>query len=250
MQIVPIPALSDNYIWLIRSGNEAVCVDPGEAAPVAAYLAQHGLVLRQIWITHHHHDHIDGIADLRRLFPECKVYGNDDIAAATDYVAEGSEVGFCGETARVWYVPGHTGRHLAYLLLLSGRYHVFCGDTLFSAGCGRVFTGTVAQLYGSMQRFNSLPADTLFYPAHEYTASNLCFAIHIEPDNQPAIEALALAEKSKPTLPVTLAHERRVNPFLRTGNAALAKRVEALSETVLNDEAEIFAALRALKNSF
>lgn len=250
MQIVPIPALSDNYIWLIRSGNEAVCIDPGEAAPVAAYLTQHGLTLRQIWITHHHHDHTGGIADLLRLFPECKVYGNNDIALITDRVGEGSEVNFCGATARVWYVPGHTGQHLAYLLLLSSRYHVFCGDTLFSAGCGRVFDGTVAQLFDSMRRFNTLPPDTLFYPAHEYTEANLRFATFIEPDNRYAADALASAVKSGLTLPVTLAHERQINPFLRTANAALAKRVADLLQADLNSEAEIFIALRGLKNSF
>ncbi|MBS5743569.1 MAG: hydroxyacylglutathione hydrolase, partial [Neisseria sp.] len=149
----------------------------------------------------------------------------------------------------VWATPGHTDRHISYLLENSDGLHVFCGDTLFSAGCGRVFTGTIEQLYDSFHRFNQLPEETLFYPAHEYTASNLRFAQHIEPDNADIQTALAAAEHT-PTLPVSLAHERKVNPFFRIYLPQVRARAEELSGRKLNSELEVFAALRELKNQF
>ncbi|KPN71021.1 hydroxyacylglutathione hydrolase [Neisseria sp. 83E34] len=249
MQIIPIPAFNDNYIWLLQCGSDAACVDPGDAAPVLDYLKQHNLTLRQIWITHHHNDHTGGIEGLLKAFPDCEVYGNADIQGVTHKIEEGGKVVFCGTEAQVWHVPGHTATHFAYLLLLSDRLHVFCGDTLFSAGCGRVFTGTIGQLFNSIQRFNSLPPDTLFYPAHEYTASDLCFAEYVEPGNTAVKEALRVSDKL-PTLPVTLAHERAVNPFLRTDQTILIRQVEKLSGQTLNDDAAVFAALRELKNTF
>ena len=174
---IPIPAFNDNYIWLAATDNGAMCVDPGDAAPVLAWLAEHNLPLQQIWLTHHHHDHIGGVAALKAAYPEVQVYGAaDEITEVTDPVGEGSQVAFGGYTADVWAVPGHTSGHLAYLWQLPQGLQVFCGDTLFSAGCGRVFTGTAAQLFASLSRLASLPSDTLFYPAHEYTASNLRFA--------------------------------------------------------------------------
>ena len=193
LSITAIPALGDNYIWLLSDGLQAVCIDPGDAEPVLDYLGQTKTELTQIWITHHHHDHTGGIAGLKSRFPDCEIYGNRDIAAATHPISEGAHLNFGGCRAEVWQVPGHTDTHLAYLFEYGGRLHVFCGDTLFSAGCGRVFTGTAADLAASFDRFKALPDDTLFYPAHEYTAANLAFAAHIEPDN-PAIRAAAEAE--------------------------------------------------------
>ncbi|MDO4879203.1 MAG: hydroxyacylglutathione hydrolase [Neisseria sp.] len=244
--IIPVPALNDNYIWLISDGARTACIDPGEAGPVLACLHRQGLRLEQIWITHHHHDHTGGIAGLKRAFPRCTVYGNDDIAAADVLVGEGSLLHFGAHTVRVWAVPGHTGKHLAYLADLGGRTHVFCGDTLFSAGCGRIFTGTAAQLAHSFRRFDTLPPDTLFYPAHEYTAANLKFAAHIEPDNPYIIQAGQAA--SLPSLPVSLAHERRINPFLRV--KLLRERAESLCGLSLPDDTAVFAALRELKDGF
>jgi len=145
--------------------------------------------------------------------------------------------------------PAHPDRHISYLLENSDGLHVFCGDTLFSAGCGRVFTGTIEQLYDSFHRFNQLPEETLFYPAHEYTASNLRFAQHIEPDNADIQTALSAAEHT-PTLPVSLAHERKVNPFFRVHLPQVQARAEELSGRKLNSELEVFAALRELKNQF
>ncbi|KPN74502.1 hydroxyacylglutathione hydrolase [Neisseria sp. 74A18] len=249
MNIHPIPAFSDNYIWLVKHQNEAVCIDPGAADGVLAYLKQHRLTLSQMWITHHHNDHTGGIAALKQAFPECTVYGNRDITDADIHVNEGSQLSFGGNTVDVWATPGHTDTHLSYVLHISDGLHVFCGDTLFSAGCGRVFTGTAAQLFASLQRYNSLPEHTLFYPAHEYTASNLRFAAHIEPDNADIQTALDEA-RHIPTLPVSLARERNINPFLRTGRTETAGRARALSGINSQDEVAIFAAMRELKNRF
>lgn len=248
-KITPIAAFNDNYIWLLEAHGQAVCIDPGDAAPVLAYLHAHNLALSQIWITHHHADHTGGVAALKAAYPDCTVYGNRDIAEADAAAAEGTRIRFGDLQAEVWATPGHTDSHLSYLLTLSDGLHVFCGDTLFSAGCGRVFTGTIAQLFASFQRYNRLPADTLFYPAHEYTAANLRFAAHIEPDNADIQTALQQAART-PTLPVSLAHERKVSPFLRSAEPDVAARAAALSDDVLPDEAAVFAALRELKNRF
>ncbi len=247
--ITPIPAFNDNYIWLLEADGQAVCVDPGDAAPVAGYLREHGLQLAQIWITHHHHDHTGGIEALQAAYPDCTVYGNRDIRAATAAAAEGTRIAFGSGEAEVWFTPGHTDQHLSYLWRTSDGLHVFCGDTLFSAGCGRVFTGTAEQLFNSLQRYDSLSEATQFYPAHEYTAANLRFAAHIEPHN-PDIQTASQQAGQIPTLPVTLAHERKINPFLRTDRADVAVRVAELGGGKLEDEAAVFAAMRELKNRF
>ncbi len=251
LQIQPIPAFSDNYIWLLQQGGAAVCIDPGDAAPVLACLRQHGLQLTAIWITHHHHDHIGGVAALQAAFPDCTVFGPAGVAGVTQTVAEGDEWLLWGHAVHVWAVPGHTHNHVAYLLAdETGCLNVFCGDTLFSAGCGRVFCGTMADLYASLTRLNQLPPTTRFYPAHEYTAANLRFAAHVELDN-PAVQAALAAAEHVPTLPVSLAHERAINPFLRTDQPEVAQRAQLLSGSLnpLNG-AEVFAALRTLKNGF
>ena len=172
----------------------------------------------------------------------------DEIAEVTDPVGEGSQVSFGGYTANVWAVPGHNGGHLAYLWPLPQGLQVFCGDTLFSAGCGRVFTGTAAQLFASLSRLATLPSDTLFYPAHEYTASNLRFASHIEPDN--ADVARAQADTRLPTLPVKLKNEQAVNTFLRTALLSVQARVAELAGGELADETAVFTAMLEFINHF
>lgn len=248
MNITALPALNDNYIWLIEHEGQALCIDPGDAAPVLQYLQTHKLTLTQIWITHHHHDYTGGVADLRR-HTRAEVYGGSDIARTQHTVADGSRLTFGSMTAEVHATPGHTDGHLSYFLHHDNRLHVFCGDTLFSGGCGRVFTGTVQQLAASLRLFNRLPEDTLFYPAHEYTASNLKFAAHIEPDNADIQTALQQSAHT-PTLPVSLARERRINPFLRTALPHVAARTETLCGHKLADADAVFAALRELKNGF
>lgn len=251
MKITPVKAFQDNYIWMIQEGNHAVCVDPGDATPVLKFLVQQRLMLAQTWITHHHDDHRGGAAALWRTFMESPIYGNHDIPEATHHAQAGMQFQFVEGLVTVWATGGHTDQHLSYLLEHSDGLHVFCGDTLFSAGCGRVFTGTIEALFDSFSRFNQLPEHTLFYPAHEYTASNLRFAAHIEPDNPDIQTALAAATNATaPTLPVTLLHERKVNPFLRVGLPQVWERVEALSGRPCHTELEVFAALRELKNTF
>ena len=246
---IPIPAFADNYIWLAANEHGAMCVDPGDAVPVMAWLDEHRLPLQQIWLTHHHNDHIGGVADLKAAYPEVRVYGaTNEIAEVTDPVAEGSRLAFGGHTAEVWAVPGHTAGHLAYLWHLPQGLQVFCGDTLFSAGCGRVFTGTPQQLFASLGRLSALPDDSLFYPAHEYTAANLRFAAYIEPDNADVIRAQA--DTRIPTLPVSLRHEKAVNPFLRTALPQVQARVAELAGGGLAGEVEVFRAMRELKNHF
>ena len=253
MNIIAIPAFHDNYIWLLQHGSEVVCVDPGDATPVRQYLEAQRLQLAAIWLTHHHNDHIGGVAELKRLWPQATVYGHQTLGLADVAVAEGSRVPAFAAEAEVWAVPGHTDTHLAYVLhgQESQPTRVFCGDTLFSAGCGRVFTGTAAQLHHSLQRLNTLPENTLFYPAHEYTAANLRFAAAVEPANADVQAALAAAANT-PTLPVTLAHERRVNPFLRTDKASVQAAAVAagLPADQSTDGAAVFAALREWKNRF
>ena len=249
LKITPIQALADNYIWLLQQGNEAVCIDPGDAAPVAGYLKAHGLVLCQIWITHHHADHTAGLPELIRQFPDCRVYANHDIPQATHTVGEGSRWPLWQSQVEVWHTPGHTQTHLSYLLQADEPARLFCGDTLFSAGCGRVFDGTPAQLFASLQRINRLPENTLLYPAHEYTAANLRFAAHIEPDN-PHIIAAQQRAQTIPTLPVTLAREKQTNPFLRVHLPAVQQRIRQLTQQTYDSDEDYFVALRELKNRF
>lgn len=249
MNITPVKALNDNYIWMIQDGNHAACVDPSDATPVLVFLVRNRLMLAQTWITHLHHDHIGGVQSLKNGFMESPVYGEADIDLATHTVTAGTQFPFGDGLVTVWATPGHTDRHVSYLLENAEGLHVFCGDTLFSAGCGRVFTGTIEELYDSFQRFNQLPEDTLFYPAHEYTASNLRFAEFIEPEN-PDIQAALRAAEDTPTLPVTLAHERKINPFLRVDLLHVRERVGELVGKQLDSGLEVFAALRELKNRF
>ena len=245
--ITPLPALSDNYIWLIAGRGRAVCIDPGTAEPVLEYLAARRLTLDHIWITHAHGDHTAGIAELLAAFPQCRVSGGSDIAAATATVGEGSLITWQGLDAEVWHTPGHTAGHLCYLF--DKRRHVFTGDTLFSAGCGRVFPDSRPEwLYTSLQRLAALPDSALLYPAHEYTAANLRFAEHIEPQN-PDIRRAA-AELTVPSLPVSLAHEKRVNPFLRSHLPAVQTRAAELSGCPAGNAEAAFILLRELKNHF
>lgn len=255
--ITPIPAFTDNYIWaLVNDTNkQAIVIDPGQAQPVADYLEQYGLELTAIWITHHHHDHVGGVAELRELYPMTHVVASAEHGVKPDQVVkEGSSVSAWGYTAQVWAVPGHTQSHLAYVLDKEGHKQVFCGDTLFSAGCGRVFTGTIEQLHDSFKRFNKLPDNTLFYPAHEYTAANLKFGLSIEPDNvamqQCLTEVESMTALGQSSLPVTLAHEKQVNVFLRTQELSVIDGVQNQVTLADTKPLTVFAALRALKDEF
>ncbi len=243
--IVPIPAFNDNYIWTLSQQNQAVVVDPGEAAPVLAYLRNQGLTLNALLITHHHADHIGGVAELLSHYPNCPVYGPASITLVTHPISEPNQVATIVGSFDVLDIPGHTADHLGFIWADStDRRHVFCGDTLFSAGCGRVFTGTYAQMYASLNKLKALPDDTLFYPAHEYTRSNLHFAQRVDPDNPDVAAALAYCDQHPVSLPTTLAKERLINPFLRTHSAHIATTIGQAGAT----EFAIFQSLRELKN--
>lgn len=248
-QITPIPAFQDNYIWLINDGQSAICIDPGEADPILATLQQQNLFLEQIWITHHHNDHTGGIQTLKQHYPNCIVYGASDIENANIIVQDGSQIQWRDIKATVWQTAGHTEQHVCYLAKIKHTLRVFCGDTLFSAGCGRAFTGKPEWLYQSFQKLNTLPENTLFYPAHEYTKSNLHFAQSIEPNNPNIQVALANIKQQQPSLPTTLANERLINPFLRIHQADVIQAATQKTACPNNPEA-IFIALRQLKDQF
>lgn len=265
LKIHPIPAFSDNYIWAMINdeAKEAIIIDPGQAQPVLDFIKTQNLTIIQIWLTHHHDDHVGGVAELANHFPNVQVFAHADIhplinANNLTAVGEGSASTAWGNAVQVWQVAGHTENHLAYLLTFEDKLHIFCGDTLFRAGCGRVFTGTIEQLFDSFMRFGELHDDNaLFYPAHEYTLSNLKFAQFIEPTN-PAIEQAIeqdtqLRAQNKPTLPTSLADEKAINPFLRAVISPpdeMVKTVQSQTSITGASEFDIFSALRQMKNNF
>lgn len=257
-QLIPLPALSDNYIWLVRKGSDAVVVDPGEAAGVAQYLEQYKLHLQAILLTHHHGDHVGGAQALHDL-TGAPVYGpaTERLPVCHHRLAEGDTVQLrdFGLTLTVLDVPGHTAGHIAYHgRAEDGTALLFCGDTLFAAGCGRLFEGTAQQMLASLSKFAVLPEDTLVCCAHEYTLSNLRWAMEVEPDNAILQErwntATRLRERGKPTLPSNMALELASNPFLRTGVAQVARSAAEYAGRPLSSEVEVFASLREWKNTF
>lgn len=251
--IIPLPAFRDNYIWLLRRGDRAVVVDPGAAAVVEAYLAQQRLVLDAILLTHHHADHIGGVAELVAA-RDIPVYGPRPagIPEVNRPVAEGSIVTLeaLGVRFDVLEVPGHTATHIAYYT--PGA--LFPGDTLFSVGCGRLLGGTAEQLFRSLARLAALPPETALYCTHEYTLANLAFSHAAEPENAERdaweAECRALRAEGRPTLPSTIARERRVNPFLRVSEPAVFDAVAAHAGERPADALECFTALRAWKDVF
>lgn len=258
LHLRPLPAFSDNYIWLLTedAGSAATAVDPGAAAPVLDALQAAHLSLTAILITHHHQDHIGGLDALLEAFPGVRIYGPDDrrIPALTDRLDADDTFRPAGlrTSFRVLDVPGHTATHIAYLTDNAGTGCLFCGDTLFAAGCGRVFDGTCEQLAGSLERIAALPGETLCYCAHEYTLANLGFAHWVEPDNL-ALAARLHAEQARraagqPTVPFRLDQELATNPFLRTDNPGVIAAAENFAGQRLATRAAVFAALRRWKD--
>lgn len=264
--VLPLPALNDNYIWLLqRPGcTVAAVVDPGVAAPVIDYLDQHGLELGSILITHHHHDHTAGIPELRQRYPQVRIHGphNEHIQGTDNNCYQGHReadrlrLDQLGVNFEVLEVPGHTRGHLAYYEpKLSDCGALFCGDTLFSAGCGRLFEGSAAQMQQALALIRALPAATLLYPAHEYTEANLRFARTVDPENpQLAAYAAEVAEQRsqhRPSLPVRLDQECRINPFLRWDAPAIQTAIAAHCQASPDSQpVAIFAALRRWKDDF
>ena len=255
LQISPVRAFTDNYIWLIHAPadpRQVVAVDPGDAIPVRQFLAGNGLSLAGILMTHHHPDHVGGVAELLRDGP-VPAFGpaSERIPGEPARVREGDHASFPGLGLEfgVLDIPGHTAGHIAYV----GHGAVFCGDTLFSAGCGRLFEGTAEQMTASLGKLAALPDATLVYCGHEYTLSNLSFALAVEPDNADAAAYLetcrAKRARNEATVPSSLRQERNVNPFLRCHRHNVKQAAEARAGHGLNP-VEVFAVIRKWKDGF
>ena len=258
--IITVPAFSDNYIWLICDENKqfAAIVDPGDAAPVLAALEKKAIQPIAILITHFHHDHVGGINGILQKYPDLPVYGpaTESIPQLTNPLIgnESLELPEINTEFQVMNVHGHTAGHIAYYAKENnGNDKLFCGDTLFAAGCGRVFNGTMKDLHDSLQRIAQLPEDTLIYCAHEYTLDNLGFAKWVEPDSGAVLareEAdRALIDSNQATVPSLLSLELETNPFLRTDKPHVVKQVEKASGKTLSSSGKVFAAMRTWKDT-
>ena len=253
-----VPAFQDNYLWLFHQSGQrdAFAVDPGDAQPILQCLKKHDLTLAGILITHHHPDHTGGI---KALLAHCDVpvYGPDsaNIPQVTQPLYEGDHITLADTQFTVLEIPGHTLDHIAYSASPEDQNPVvFCGDTLFTAGCGRIFEGTAAQMYRSLQKLAALPANTAIYCAHEYTLSNLAFAAAVEPDNsalqKKIVDATKKREQGLPTVPSTLSIELETNPFLRCHLPSLALAASQHEASALSEPAEVMAAIRRWKDNF
>ncbi|MDP3088916.1 MAG: hydroxyacylglutathione hydrolase [Methylotenera sp.] len=259
IQIIPIPAFEDNYIWLIHNDQQAIIVDPGDAIPVLEKLQRLNLTLHAVLITHHHQDHIGGVATLQNAYPNAKVYAPklEQFAFKHLAVSELDEIHlkeFC-LTFSVIDLPGHTLGHIAYYCQnVEGNSHLgnilFCGDTLFGAGCGRIFEGTASQMQHSLEKLASLPPATKVYCTHEYTMKNINFALTLEPSNKALIERFIETHKIRdlnlPSLPSTIALELATNPFLRCYSDEIQSAIHLKNASNI----EIFSAIRAIRNNY
>ena len=259
MDVVPIPQLQDNYAYLVvdPASGEAAVVDCAQAAPVLDEAKRRQVRLTTVLATHHHYDHVGGNDDLRRALPGVQIYGSAEdaprIPGITHPVHDGDTVRIGTSRGRVILIPAHTSGHVAYHF--PDAKMVFTGDTLFAAGCGRLFEGDAAQMMGSLARLSTLPEDTKVYCGHEYTKKNLEFALTLEPGNRAVTDKLdrvrALRRAGKPTIPSTIAEELATNPFLRTGSSELAASVRAkVRGLAAGDPVALVAAVRALKDRF
>ena len=254
ISITPLPAFSDNYLWLLSRDGHAAVVDPGDPAPVQRALDERGLTLDAILVTHHHADHVGGVTALRAT--RARVYGprGEDIDGVDVHVGGGDRVEVLGTPFTVLDVPGHTAGHIAYFTEVLDPPVVFCGDTLFACGCGRLFEGTPAQMLDSLERLAALPATTRVYCAHEYTLANLRFALAVEPGNTDlqvrAAAAAATRSRGEPTLPSTIGLELATNPFMRCDVPAIRYAAARREKGAESDGVTTFAALRRWKNVF
>lgn len=255
LSVVPVPAFNDNYLWLIHNGKHAAVVDPGDARPILDALHEKQLILSAILLTHHHNDHVGGVSRLAQEF-DVPVFGpnKDRIASVTVPLSEGDSVAIdeLGLKFSVLDVPGHTLGHIAYFS--SQQNWLFCGDTLFAGGCGRLFEGTPAQMVSSLNKLVALPDETKVFCAHEYTLSNLRFAKEVEPDNDlltmRILDEQAKLERGLPTLPSTIGLEKQTNPFLRCNSSSIVGRLISSQKVSTKEPIIIFAALREWKNSY
>ena len=255
LTVTPVPAFNDNYLWLLARGHDAAVVDPGDAVPVLQALERHGLRLSAILVTHHHGDHVGGVDELKAR-TGAVVHGPaaESIDGIDNRLAGGDMVDVLGTRLRVIDVPGHTAGHIAYFAPDETPPLLFCGDTLFACGCGRLFEGTPSQMLASLDALAALPAATRVYCAHEYTLANIRFALSIEPSNAALLERAArdraTRERGEPTLPSTIGLELATNPFLRCDAPSVRAAVAGSATTEAVDRTSIFASLRQMKDTF
>lgn len=253
IQIHPVKAFEDNYIWVLHNNTEAIVVDPGESTAVDTYLRAKQLTLNAILLTHHHYDHINGVDKLLSDW-NCDIYGPEDqsIQFGHQILKEGDQLTIesMGVNFKVIETPGHTNSHICFY----NQLWLFCGDTLFSIGCGRMFEGTPAEYVSSLNRIKTLDPSTQIYCAHEYTLSNLEFALAIQPDNNELLlyqeKIKQLRHQNKPSLPTRLATQLNLNPFLKINNKNFQNTVSKFSQCKINDEIQCFAQIRKLKDTY
>ncbi|MGJ8681498.1 hydroxyacylglutathione hydrolase [Paraglaciecola sp.] len=254
LQVFAIKAFNDNYIWCVHNQEFCIVVDPGDAGPVLEFCHTHNLTLCGVLITHHHWDHTDGLDSLIRINPQLSIYGPNShkISQVTQTLVEGQSLNIrqLDLNLSILEVPGHTLDHIAYY----SEVGLFCGDTLFSVGCGRLFEGSPEQMFNSLSKLNELPAQTKIYCTHEYTLANITFAQAVEPNNKDLAAYKLWAEKQRQqgqaTLPSSLANELAVNPFLRCNQTEVVQGVEQNANQKLNSEQDVFTALRKWKDNF
>ncbi|WP_372391516.1 hydroxyacylglutathione hydrolase [Xanthomonas sp. NCPPB 3582] len=253
MRLIALPAFDDNYIWaLVAADGRAIVVDPGQAEPVIAAAERGELVPSAVLLTHHHADHIGGVAALQARWPQLELFGPADerIPATARQVGQGERLRLLETAFEVLEVPGHTRSHIAFVT----DRHLFSGDTLFSLGCGRMFEGTAPQMFDSLQRLARLPGETLVCCGHEYTLANAAFALHVDPTNaalqRRQQEAQAMRQAARPTLPISLKSELATNPFLRTSRPEIRSAVTPRAAGAVSSEVDVFAELRRWKDEF
>lgn len=260
VRIIPLKAFSDNYIWVIFSpdGKQVSVVDPGDSRPVIEFLEENNLKLNSILITHYHNDHIGGVQKLKDRY-HCHVYASqhDNLGFTDTALDEGDQISLFEGAYQfsILHLPGHTMGHIGYYgQNLDGQNLIFCGDTLFRAGCGRMFEGTPKIFYHSLQKLAQLPANTLVYCTHEYTLANIAFAKTVEPSNTELLDleekCEQLRRKGLETLPSTIESELNTNPFLRCSKATVIQAAEQATHKSLSDPVETFATIRRLKDDF
>jgi hydroxyacylglutathione hydrolase len=254
IKIESIEAFTDNYIWLITTIEGSIVIDPGESSKIINFLKEKQLNLKAILVTHHHFDHTGGINEILFHFP-VDVFGpfNNGIENINKKLKDGDKVSIIGIEFEIIEIPGHTLDHIAFYSENNGSPILFCGDTLFAGGCGRVFEGTSDQMYESLNKLKILPDNTSVYCGHEYTLSNLKFAKEAEPFNQNTLsrynEVLELREKGFPSIPSSLSTELKTNPFLRSDVEEVQENISIKFKTT-KEPKEIFKALRSWKDNF